>query len=104
MSRNIPKLLTSILLLLFNSISAQEIWSEHFLIPEKGVWGAGDGTIKSDFTGITNWSLEYGNVELKMPMIMQKQFQLQEVDLNAAILMVRLFGKVSRLIFHLLKK
>ncbi len=64
MSRNIPKLLTSILLLLFNSISAQEIWSEHFLIPEQGVWGNGDGTIGADFNRITTWSLDYSNVEL----------------------------------------
>jgi hypothetical protein len=65
MARNIPKLLTSILLLLFNSISAQEIWSEHFQIPDKGVWGVGDGTIKSDFTEIENWYLEFGKLELE---------------------------------------
>ena len=59
-----PKLLTSILLLLFNSISGQEIWTEHFQIPDKGVWGVGDGTIKSDFTEIENWSLDYSNIEL----------------------------------------
>ena len=64
MTRNIPKLLTSILLLMFSSVSAQEIWTEHFLVPDKGVWGKGDGTIESDFTGITNWSLEYNNIEL----------------------------------------
>ena len=64
MARNIPKLLTSIMLLLFNSIYAQEIWTEHFQIPDKGVWGVGDGTIKSDFTEIENWSLDYSNIEL----------------------------------------
>ncbi len=38
--------------------------AEHFTIPEKGIWGKGDGTIESDFSGITNWALEYNNVEL----------------------------------------
>lgn len=64
MIRNIPKLLTFILLLLFNSVSAQEIWAEHFLIPDKGIWGNEDSTIESDFTGITTWSLEYNAIVL----------------------------------------
>ncbi len=63
MTHNIPKLLTFMLLLLFNSISAQEIWSEHFLIPDKGVWGSPDADyIKTDFEGISSWTLDYANM------------------------------------------
>jgi hypothetical protein len=64
MARNIPKLLTSMLLLMFSSISAQEIWSEHFLIPEKGVWGD-DGSVISDFSEIDNWALNFDKIELE---------------------------------------
>lgn len=52
--------------LLFQSlVQAQEIWRESFLISNKGIWGVENGTIQSDFSGITNWTLEYANIKLQ---------------------------------------
>ncbi|MCK3682754.1 lamin tail domain-containing protein [Maribellus sp. YY47] len=65
MRPNLPKILT--FLLVFYSLPghSQEIWSEHFSLPEKGIWGSDDGsTVLSDFEGITSWTLEYPNVSL----------------------------------------
>lgn len=64
MITNVPKLLTFIILLFQLHVSAQEIWKESFSLPEKGIWGGEDGSVQSDFTGITSWTLEYANVEL----------------------------------------
>ena len=44
--------------------SEEEIWRESFDIPGKGVWGAGDGTVVSDFSEVKTWSLQYENVSL----------------------------------------
>lgn len=59
MTRIILKILTIIQLCLFNQVVAQEIWRESFSVPDKGIWGVGDGSIVSDFSGITTWSLYY---------------------------------------------
>ncbi|MBN2636507.1 MAG: lamin tail domain-containing protein [Prolixibacteraceae bacterium] len=61
MTRNNRKLVTFMLLLLFNSISAQEVWTEHFLIPDKGVWGNVSGSKESDLSEITTWTLDFSN-------------------------------------------
>jgi hypothetical protein len=47
------------------SLQAQEIWRESFTVPNKGIWGGESGTIQSDFSGITTWTLEYANVKLQ---------------------------------------
>jgi hypothetical protein len=46
-------------------VQAQETWRESFTISNKGIWGGENGTIQSDFSGITNWTLEYANVKLQ---------------------------------------
>lgn len=46
--------------------SSQEIWRESFTIPGKGIWGAGDGTVISDFEGIEKWSLIYDENTLSL--------------------------------------
>nr|WP_319272442.1 gliding motility-associated C-terminal domain-containing protein [uncultured Draconibacterium sp.] len=63
MKPNLLKLLTYSFILFFNPINAQEIWHESFSVPEKGVWGSNDAEyIKTDFEGITKWSLDYSNM------------------------------------------
>ena len=47
--------------------SEEEIWKESFSTPEKGVWGDEDGTLVSDFSGVTTWTLGYENVSLENP-------------------------------------
>jgi hypothetical protein len=64
MTRIILKTLTICLLWMFNPAIAQVIWYESFSVPGKGIWGAGDGSIISDFSGINAWSLEYSAIEL----------------------------------------
>ena len=45
--------------------NAQEIWRESFNIPEKGVWGSVDvDSIKTDFEGISTWTLDFTNLSL----------------------------------------
>ena len=66
MARIIQKMLTITFLCAFNLVSAQEIWRESFTVPEKGIWGNGDGSIGSDFSGISAWSLTYDKDELNL--------------------------------------
>ncbi len=67
MAQNILKFLTISLLIAYNYAGAQEIWRENFSIPEKGVWGSNDASsyIKTDFEGISTWTLDYTNVQLR---------------------------------------
>lgn len=65
MISNISKNLIFFYLLFSNSLQAQETWRESFTIPNKGIWGGESGTIQSDFSGITNWTLEYAGVKLQ---------------------------------------
>ncbi len=65
MFSNLPKFLILIILLINNTLPAQELWRESFDIPGKGIWGTENETIQSDFTGITKWSLNYSNVKLQ---------------------------------------
>jgi hypothetical protein len=65
MITNIPKILIFFYLILNGSLHAQEIWHESFTMPGKGIWGGENGIIQSDFSGITNWTLEYTNVKLQ---------------------------------------
>jgi hypothetical protein len=61
----LPKFLILIILLINNTLTAQELWRESFDIPEKGIWGAENETIQSDFSEVTKWSLNYSNVKLQ---------------------------------------
>lgn len=65
MFSNLPKFLILIILLINNTLTAQELWRESFDIPGKGIWGTENETIQSDFMGITKWSLNYSNVKLQ---------------------------------------
>ena len=65
MISNIFKNLIIFYLLFNSSLYAQEIWRESFTVPNKGIWGDANSNIQSDFSGITNWSLEYANVKLQ---------------------------------------
>ncbi len=68
---------------------ADEIWSEQFSVPEKGIWGIADGSgIQSDFTEITKWSLEYSDVTLSnegdyFKTVATSGGRLEAVDINA---------------------
>ncbi len=64
MINNIPKIL--IFFYLFNNsvLHAQEIWRESFNVPNKGIWSDANGNIQTDFSGITNWTLDYTGVKL----------------------------------------
>ncbi len=65
MEPNLQKILTFFLVFFSLSGHSQEIWNEHFPLPEKGIWGSGDGnTLLFDFEGITSWTLEYENIVL----------------------------------------
>ncbi len=64
MSFHILKILTFILLFFITTVDGQEIWSEHFSVPEKGIWGDENGELVSDFSGIESWSIENIDVEL----------------------------------------
>lgn len=66
MTRTILKILTISFMCCGNSLAAQEIWRENFSVPEKGFWGGGDGTVISDFSGITTWNLEFDESELTL--------------------------------------
>ena len=63
MVTNLPKFLTFAFFLISTHCLSQEIWKESFSIPEKGIWGNG-GAIQSDFSGITEWFLEYQEVKM----------------------------------------
>ena len=65
MFSNLPKFLILIILLINNTLTAQELWRESFEVPGKGIWGAENETIQSDFTEITKWWLNYSNVRLQ---------------------------------------
>jgi hypothetical protein len=65
MISNILKILIFSYVLFNSSLQAQEIWHESFGVPEKGIWGADNGIIKTDFSGITSWTLEYSEVKLQ---------------------------------------
>lgn len=65
MISNIQKFLIFFCLLFSGSVQAQEIWRESFSISNKGIWGGESGTIQSDFSEITNWTLDYANVKLQ---------------------------------------
>lgn len=41
-----------------------KIWSESFSVPGKGVWGDGAGNIISDFNDVTQWTLQYSDINL----------------------------------------
>ncbi len=64
MLTNIIKLLIIFLSVFSNQLTAQEIWHEGFNSPEKGIWGGEQGNIQSDFTGISNWTLDFSSVSL----------------------------------------
>ena len=64
MISNIPKILIFFCLLFNATLQAQEIWRESFTVPNKGIWGGENGTIQSDFSGITTWTLTYDDVKL----------------------------------------
>ncbi|HSO87888.1 MAG TPA: gliding motility-associated C-terminal domain-containing protein [Draconibacterium sp.] len=64
MISNIPKILIFFCLFFNSALQAQEIWRESFTVPNKGIWGGENGTIQSDFSGITNWTLNYDGVKL----------------------------------------
>lgn len=59
-------MLTITFLCAVNLVSAQEIWRESFSEPEKGIWGVGDGTIMSDFSGISTWNLGFDENEINL--------------------------------------
>ena len=65
MISRIAKILIFCYFLLNSSLQAQEIWHESFSVAEKGIWGSDNGLIQFDFSGITNWALEYTNVKLQ---------------------------------------
>lgn len=65
MISNIPKILIFFCLLFYCKLQAQEIWRESFALPNKGIWGGENGAIQTDFSGITNWTLDYANVKLQ---------------------------------------
>ncbi|MCG6188652.1 lamin tail domain-containing protein [Maribellus maritimus] len=66
MVQNILKFLTISLLISPNMSNSQEIWRENFMVPEKGVWGSNDASsIKTDFKGVSTWTLDYTNIRLK---------------------------------------
>lgn len=65
MISNIPKILIFLCLLFFSKLQAQEIWRESFTLPNKGIWGGENGVIQTDFSGITNWTLDFANVKLQ---------------------------------------
>jgi len=65
MISNIPKILIFLCLLFFSKLQAQEIWRESFTLPNKGIWGGENGAIQTDFSGITNWTLDFANVKLQ---------------------------------------
>ncbi|MFW6290341.1 MAG: hypothetical protein ACOC0R_05170, partial [Mariniphaga sp.] len=64
MTRFILKSLTICLLTMFKPLHAQEVWKESFSVPGKGIWMDENGTMVSDFSGITSWTLEYSSLEL----------------------------------------
>lgn len=63
MIRNILKILIFFNLLNYSSVQAQEIWRESFTVPDKGIWGNENGTLQSDFLGITSWTLEFSGAK-----------------------------------------
>ena len=65
MISNILKILIFFCLLLNSPLFSQEIWHESFSIPNKGIWGDNIGNIQTDFSGITNWNLEYVGAKLQ---------------------------------------
>ena len=65
MISNIPKILIFFYLLFYSPLQAQEIWRENFSVPNKGIWGSENGAIQSDFSGISNWTLDYADVKLQ---------------------------------------
>lgn len=68
MNPNLLNILTFLSIFFGNPALAQEIWSERFSIPEKGVWGDEDGSsIHQDFEDVTNWTLEFSKVILTSP-------------------------------------
>ncbi len=68
MSPKLAKILTFLFLLVYYHTYSQEIWRESFSVPNKGVWGVEDGSgIRSDFSGITKWTLDFSGVSLTSP-------------------------------------
>ena len=65
MISNLPKILIFFCLFFNSSAWTQELWRESFSLPGKGIWGTETGTIQSDFTGITKWSLNFSNIKLQ---------------------------------------
>ena len=64
----IQNILTIVFLLSVSQAHAEQIWYEPFSVPDKGIWGSEDGVaIYSDFSGITNWFLEYETLLLTSP-------------------------------------
>jgi hypothetical protein len=61
----ILKILTIVFLCYVNPVFTQEIWREDFSTSEKGIWADEEGILHSDFSDITQWSLEYDDVQLE---------------------------------------
>ncbi|MFA5533444.1 MAG: lamin tail domain-containing protein [Mariniphaga sp.] len=61
------KILTIVFTYLVNPAYTQVIWQENFSVPEKGIQGDETGGIISDFSGITQWNLEYHDISLDNP-------------------------------------
>ena len=89
MSYKVTIILTIFFYLFSPETKADEIWSEQFSIPEKGIWGSDDGSgIQSDFTEITKWSLEYSDVTLSnegdyFKTVATSGGRFEAVDINA---------------------
>jgi len=65
MISNLPKILIFFCLFFNRTAQSQEIWRESFTVPNKGIWSGENGTVQSDFVGITNWILEYSEIKLQ---------------------------------------
>ena len=89
MISNIPKILIFFYLVFNSSLQAQEIWRESFTVPNKGIWGGENGTIQTDFSGITTGLWNMPMLNCRMPEIMQKRFLLREDDLKWLILQAK---------------
>lgn len=62
------KILTIFLLFVCCNSISQNIWTENFILPEKGVWGDLDGTsVNTNFEGITQWSIDFSKLTLQSP-------------------------------------
>lgn len=66
--KSIQYILILIFFFVVPQTQAERIWYEPFSVPERGIWGDEDGvTIHADFSGITQWSLQYDSIHLTSP-------------------------------------